>query len=249
MSIDHNKPFNKDPVASYGIVLFYVDKNNIIWYLLAQRRDTIEYVNYLRGIYSPYHLNTYFKLMTPSERYRLEHFPFDKLWDDLWINHDNRYYRDGKEKARIKYEAATSVMKKTLQETESYRTEPGWCFPKGRKNPWETDVECAFREFKEETKLNISYRNLINITPLKEVFRGSNGKMYATIYYVAQSEQKLPIHKIPVPDGLRSETISEEIANLQWMTMVDALKVLPPWRQNLLLEANDHIKKFLKAKS
>jgi len=248
MSLDTDKNcniLNNEPIKSYGIVLFYVDNNNIIWYLLAQRRDTIEYVNYIRGIYSPAYLETYFKLLTPDERYRLCVYTFDELWDDLWINHDTHYYKDGKQKAKAKFQANIEVMHKLLKNTTSFRDEPSWCFPKGRKHTWENDVECAFREFREETKLKIDYLNLINILPSKEVFRGSNGKMYSTIYYIAQIDKKLPIRQIAVNNPLRDKTISEEISNLQWTTLVEALKILPPWRKNLLLEVDTNIKKFL----
>jgi len=236
----------KDPITSYGIVLFYLDENGVIWYLLAQRRDSIEYVNYVRGIYSHANLNMYFKLMTPDERHRLRNYTFDELWDDLWINHDNRFYRDGKEKAKLKFQANLKEMHKLLSNTVSFREEPSWCFPKGRKNNWENEVECAFREFREETRLTIDYLNLINILPSREVFRGSNGKVYSTVYYIARVDKRLVTQKLVVNNGLRDNTVSEEISNLKWITLIEALKILPPWRQNLLLEVDTNIKNFLK---
>ena len=51
----------KDPITSYGILLFYHDSNNQIWYLLSQRRDTIEYTCYIRGKYTIPSLENYLK--------------------------------------------------------------------------------------------------------------------------------------------------------------------------------------------
>jgi len=134
------EPVNKkqyvpnDPITSYGILLFYVDFNDQIWYLLAQRRDTIEYTDFIRGRYSQLNLEIYFRLMTSDERKRLTTYTFDELWDDLWVNHDNSFYKDMRSKAQAKYESNSSIMNTLLETTVSITTEPSWGFPKGKKN-------------------------------------------------------------------------------------------------------------------
>jgi len=242
-----NSP-SKDPITSYGILLFYVDDENNIWYLLAQRRDTIEYTDYLRGRYSNTNLQTYFSLMTIDERERLKKYTFDELWDDLWINHNNNFFREAKTKAKNKYDYNKINMTKYLEITQSTKTEPVWGFPKGKKNTKETELQCAFREFKEETRLNIDYINLLSLSPTKEVFKGSNGKMYSTIYYIARIYTKIEIKKINT-NGIRKETVSEEISNLKWTKLDEALNVLPPWRQKLLIETEAKIRKYLGSKT
>ncbi len=230
----------KDPIQSYGILLFYIDPDNKLRYLLAQRRDTIEYADFLRGRYSFPNLTTYFSLMTPDERKRLRNYSFDELWDDLWVNHDTRFYREVRPKARAKYDANHQLMVDLLENTNTTREEPGWGFPKGKKNLNEIELECAFREFTEETKMSIDYLNLLGLPPSKEVFKGSNGKMYSTVYYIAQVANQIPIRKMVV-DGLRTETISAEISNLRWCTLEEAMAILPPWRQRLLIETQEKI--------
>jgi 8-oxo-dGTP pyrophosphatase MutT (NUDIX family) len=240
-SVSYNK---KDPITSYGILLFYIDPDDKIWYLLAQRRDTIEYADFLRGRYSFPNLETYFGLMTLEERDRLTKYSFDELWDDLWVNHDNRFYRDVRPKAKAKYESNRQLMLDLLESTDSTTTEPGWGFPKGKKNLNETEIECAFREFKEETKMSLDYLNLLNLPPSTEVFKGTNGRMYSTVYYIAQVDHKIPIQKITT-QGLRSETVSEEISNLAWCTQGEALNLLPPWRQRLLVDTETKIMSYI----
>ncbi len=39
-----------------------------------------------------------------------------------------------------------------MEETNTSWIEPEWGFPKGRRNNQETDLDCALREFKEETE-------------------------------------------------------------------------------------------------
>ena len=231
----------KNPITSYGIILIHIDDNDVIWYLLSQRRDTIEYADFLRGRYSYINLEPYFKLMTNDERKRLETYPFDELWDDLWVNHNNRFYREVRPKAKAKYNTNAQIRCKLLKETRSNITEPSWGFPKGKKNLRETEIECAFREFIEETKMSLDHTNLMSLAPSTEVFKGSNGKMYSTVYYIAKVDHKIPIKKMPI-QGLRTETISEEISNLRWCTIDDAVPLLKPWRKKVLLDSRSKIK-------
>jgi len=235
----------KNPITSYGILLFYIDSDNKIWYLLAQRRDTIEYADFIRGRYAYPNLNMYLGLMTFEERARLQRYSFDELWDDLWIDHNNHFYKEIRSKARLKYEANYQYMLKLLEETTTTTTEPGWGFPKGKKNFNESEIQCSFREFKEETRISLDYLNLLNIPPSTEVFKGSNGKMYSTVYYISQVDHKIPIRKIVV-DGIRTETVSDEISNLRWCTLEEAMLLLPPWRQKLLLESESKIRDYIK---
>lgn len=236
----------KDPITSYGILLYYIDENNDIWYLLAQRRDTIEYADYLRGRYSYLNLETYFSLMTLEERERLLNYSFSDLWDDLWVNHNNKFYKDIYPRALTKYNSQYQQMINMLNKTNSVVIEPGWGFPKGKKNYKELEVQCAIREFKEETCMHIDYLNLINLSPCIEIFKGTNGKLYSTVYYIARADHKLEITKKMIKDGIRSETVSDEISNLSWCKIQDALKKLPPWRQKLLLDAERKIREYTK---
>jgi ADP-ribose pyrophosphatase YjhB (NUDIX family) len=236
------------PITSYGILLFFIDDANKVWYLLAQRRDTIEYADFIRGRYTYLNLETYFSLMTKDERKRLTDYSFNELWDDLWINHDNRYYRDIKPRAKTKFESSTKLITNFLNNTTSNVDEPGWGFPKGKKNANETQIECAFREFNEETKISIDYLNLQSIPPVIEVFKGSNGKMYSTVYYIAKVNQMLPIKKIKI-NGLRTETISEEIANLRWCTLDMTKDLLPRHRYETLANSQDKINRARKGSS
>lgn len=235
----------KNPITSYGIILFHVDDAKNIWYLLAQRRDTIEYTDYLRGRYSYSNLETYFSLMTHDERNKLIRYHFDDLWDDLWVNHNCKYYKESYVKAKNKFYNNISTMKDLLLKTHTTVDEPAWGFPKGKKNLYESEVECAFREFKEETLIDLNYLNLLNIVPSQEIFKGTNGKIYSTVYYIAHTKEKIPIEKVQIIDSIRTETISDEISNLRWCRLHEAMSFLVPHRQELILETEEKILKYL----
>ena len=78
--------------------------------------------------------------------------------------------------------------------------EPDWGFPKGRRKRYysESDIDCAIREFKEETGIDQSqYTLLRKVKPIEETFEGSNGVTYKHVYYLAEAKNYLPIYLNP----------------------------------------------------
>jgi 8-oxo-dGTP pyrophosphatase MutT (NUDIX family) len=72
----------------------------------------------------------------------------------------------------------------------SYLT-PEWGFPKGRKKRGESDIECAIREFSEETDIDESSIEILkNIKPIEEDLTGTNGIRYKHIYYLAELKEE-----------------------------------------------------------
>ena len=58
-------------------------------------------------------------------------------------------------------------------------------FQKGRRNFQEKDLNCALREFEEETGYIKSNVKLVqNIIPYEEIFTGSNMKSYKHKYFI-----------------------------------------------------------------
>lgn len=225
-------------ITSYGILLYFkgIDSSDAPrQYLLAQRRDTVEYTDFIRGKYPISCLEKYVSLMSIPERNRLCNYSFDDLWDDLWVNREAKGYKESKAKAKEKFDKNIDKVLEYINASVSTVLEPSWGFPKGRKNSFETEIECAFREFKEETRLCINHFNLVNMPPIKETFKGSNGKMYSTVYYIAKTDEKLSIKK-RLCDGIRTDTISEEIADLKWCDINEAESLLHTHRYLLLKE-------------
>ena len=65
--------------------------------------------------------------------------------------------------------------------------EPEWGLPKGRRDNKETDLQCAIREFQEETQITANELTIFkNILPLEEVYVGNNGIKYRHIYFIAE---------------------------------------------------------------
>ena len=83
----------KMPITSIGIIVFRIRKTSndesIVEYLLIRRKDTLGYIDFMRGKYSvnnkDYIMNM-LKQMTRDEKERLCSHDFNKLWGDIWGN-------------------------------------------------------------------------------------------------------------------------------------------------------------------
>lgn len=232
------------PIVSYGIICFtYNRETNNREYLLYRRRDTFEYIDFLRGgWYTPKTLPEMFSKMTIDERERLAKYTLEELWDDLWVDHTCKIYLDGLVRARKKYDTVKHLIPKYLAENPSSIINTPMGFPKGKKNKvGESSIECALRECREETRINVTRSMVWSEKPYVEIFSGGNGKYYKTIYYLVYLPEKVVPKKILTPQCLRKDTISEEAIELHWLTYNEACKNLNKRRAILMSKVADDI--------
>lgn len=216
-------------------------KENIL-FLLQQRRDSYEYMDFLRGIWkNEEEVKKQLTLMSKEERDRLvdSREQFDKLWNDLWVLDNTKTHSKQYKHAKYKFNLVKDKIPFLIDQIQVLITvEPPWGFPKGRKNFYnsklETNIECAFREFCEETMMSSESIKIWNIKPYNETFKASNNKIYCTYYYLSEVPYIIPIKKINTPLGIRKTTISDEVGDLKWMTFAEACEKLEPRKQNIL---------------
>lgn len=234
------------PVTSYGIICIRIIRDEITGmyipqYLMVQRKDSLSYVEFLRGKYSLDKRSYILKLvsqMTVKERYMLKTLPFDVLWKCLWQANDYKAYQKEYSQAKEKYEHIRNGyfmkneenelfffnMDYIMKNTTSNIHEAEWGFPKGRRNINENDFSCAMREFKEETGIHPrNIRVLYNQKPFEEIFNGTNKIRYKHIYYLAlcfnyENNIYNPKNKVQ----------SREIKDAQWFTYDEAQKKIHP---------------------
>jgi 8-oxo-dGTP pyrophosphatase MutT (NUDIX family) len=118
--------------------------------------------------------------MTLQEQTMIVCEPFDSIWRQLWgDDHTSPEYLMSKEKfGQVDRQA---IMRTHL----SVYKEPEWGFPKGRRVRCESDIECAIREFNEETNIPREAYTIVNNIMLEETFMGLNGIAYRHVYFVA----------------------------------------------------------------
>ena len=90
-----------EPIISLGIIAFkYIEPKNDednINFLMIQRRDTLGFVEFMRGKYNLENLRYIYKLfeiMTKKERESIISNNFDILWNNLWMRKQSNQYHN-----------------------------------------------------------------------------------------------------------------------------------------------------------
>ena len=199
----------KKPIMSFGIICYRI-KDNKIEYLMIRRKDSLGYVDFLRGKYNQYNdynLSNIISEMTSNEIMDIKNRTYSFLWNKLWNKKDEKFDKKIMEKFNFVKENKLHL----FDINNKKWNEPEWGFPKGRRNHKENDFDCSMREFEEETgykrcKLKI----LKNIGYFEETFTGSNLKSYKHKYYLCNIEHK---------DSINTENFQKsEIGDMQWFT-------------------------------
>lgn len=219
------------PITSVGVIAYRIH-NNQKEYLMIRRKDTLGFIDFMRGKYSvnnkDYIMNM-LKQMTQDEKENLDTLSFDDLWLSVWGSHRlSNQYKQEESISKNKFQSMKDgIYNKQqfynlhilIEESKQYTLwkEPEWGFPKGRRNFQEKDFDCALREFKEETGVPVDYLHSIqNIFPFEENFTGSNYKSYKHKYFVSF---------IKYEDSLNTYKIQDtEVSELKWLTYENALK-------------------------
>jgi 8-oxo-dGTP pyrophosphatase MutT (NUDIX family) len=266
------------PVTSHGAILFRVigkwnpakvlaeqesaitglEGAGELQFLLIQRRDSLGFVELMRGKYnlSDYvYITTQMRGMTKLERERFLTLPFVELWSNLWgVDSTNSQYKNEKENSRQKLEQLRTEglvdehgNRKSLQEIfeamgPGWDT-PEWGFPKGRRDPNESERSCALREVWEETGIPSEKVQVIeNCEPVQETFFGSNHIHYCHKYFIGYVTEDVEVKYDPT-----NEHMKREIGSLGWFPLEVALEKIRPEnveKKEILLLVRSLLKNF-----
>ena len=220
------------PIISYGIIIFKLSKE--IETLMVQRKDSLTYVEFLRGKYDLENEVKLINLLNNMSNYEKEKILiFDYLWNELWgenlvdkniIKKNTQNIKRFQKEYHIskkKFEYYKDKLKLLINNSENKYTDTEWGLAKGRRNCYENDIDCAKREFLEETDLDSDDIIILECNPIKERFLGSNGNRYEHVYYIAiyNSDKKLKIN-------IENYNQITEIKNIGWFNKEESLKKL-----------------------
>jgi 8-oxo-dGTP pyrophosphatase MutT (NUDIX family) len=242
------------PIISLGVILFKISQNKVK-YLLVQRRDTLGFVEFMRGKYNLEnidYISELLKIMTKYERENILNNDFDTLWNNLWMDKNNKKFHNEYASSKSKFiklkegfdnngeiislDTLNRKMPFIYQETE-------WGFPKGRRNLKESDIDCAKREFEEESGYKSKdYKVLDSNKVFEEIFSGTNNIRYKHIYYIGKSindNTDLNIDK-------NNFSQFSEIKKIKWFTFEEGMLIIRDYnkeKKNILKSVNDFILK------
>ena len=259
------------PITSYGAILFRIRggwnqaealitsdtaitgleaiPSSNIEFLLIQRRDSLGYIDILRGKYKlgdTEYIKQQIRGMTREEQEKLLTLPFDTLWEQLWgpPAEGTNPYRQEKETSKQKLEMLRAGDLPALIESckQTWAT-PEWGFPKGRRDIHESEYMCALREMKEETGLTeADVIPVKNIETLEENFFGSNRIQYCHKYFIFY----VPKEKELVYDSTNSH-MRQEIGDLRWCSVEEGLQLIRPEnieKREVLLKVSKLLRKY-----
>ena len=243
----------KLPIISCGIVLTQ-KINDVRYYLMIRRKDSFGYIDFIRGKYSPYnieHIQHIINEMSIVEKERILSLPFNTLWEQMWGNVSNIQYKNEEASSAKKFEIIKNgvliddvliKLEDIVNKSNTKWLETEWEFPKGRRNYQEKDLDCALREFEEETGISSKSISIIeNLLPFEELFIGTNHKSYKHKYFLAymneNNDNQSNLHNYQLT----------EVSKLDWKTIDKCLESIRPYnleKKQLIININKVLQEY-----
>lgn len=257
------------PVTSFGIIAYKVSNfddpldtnlqlkemlelvqpvnlsNKNIKFLMIQRKDTMGYIDFVRGKYPDEpkrkikKIMTCLNEMTVNEKQNLATQQFDTIWWNLWVNRESRCFKNEYELAKKKY-TQLNMQDLLSKSTNSYLFSEV-CIPKGRKNIKEQNNTCAMREFHEETGYSKECYDLIENYPvIIEEFTGTDEIEYRHVYYLAKMKDNTHTPNVDTTNLMQAG----EVLNLGFFTIDECLALIRPYdiaKKNVMIKVSNDI--------
>ena len=240
----------KLPIISVGIIPYTI-KNDTLHYLLIRRKDSLGYVDFMRGKYSLDNTDGIVGMlneMTKTERENLLTKSFDDLWIELWHSVPGTKYRNEELLSKERFNQVRQgiviqnkmcTLESLIEECTYNWDEPEWGFPKGRREMNERDIDCGIRECVEETGYDANSIKVIqNLIPYDELFIGSNYKAYKHKYYVAYISSSI------VPSRPFQ---ASEVSEMIWLPYEEIQKKIRPYnleKLSILTKVNNVLGRY-----
>ena len=221
--------------------------------ILVQRRNTIGFIEFMRGKYEvenhEYIIKLFNMLSFDEKRILREYDAFDAIRKIIGLGRENIYKREYDD-SKAKFEALQNhidgnMIFKLLDRSITRWSSPEWGIPKGRRKVWmpygfsangtghggcgEIDIDCAVREFVEET--GIKYKNLVvyrNVKPLEELYKGINGVLYKHVYYLAMVKDTEEA-RANVENVERGGQYNFEVSNVKCFGLSECHRIIRPY--------------------
>ena len=237
------------PIMSFGLICYKVD-NDEIKYLMIQRKDSLSFMEFIRGKYDITDVSYIKKLltaMTTNEKNMLIKKTFEDIWNYVWCQ-TSTTIKHTKEFIESKQKFDNLIINNILQniikglECNKIFIEQEWGFPKGRRKLREDDIDCAIREFCEETRLKSDDIIIHNeILPFEEIFFGTNNVLYKHSYHVSKLIKEYEGELFVDPKCIEQV---REVRALQWFKYDEVLSHIKKYnieRIEIFKQANNKI--------
>jgi ADP-ribose pyrophosphatase YjhB (NUDIX family) len=197
----------------------YKDK---IKFLVVQRKHSFSYVEFIRGKYDETNSKSFQNLLNLMALNEIEEIignEFETLWNELWQKTSK--HKAFQKEFEISQKKFNYIKKNfNLLELVNFKKlydSPEWGFPKGRRDKNEKNVDCAIREFKEETGLNSDNYIILNrLNTIEETVVGLEKSVFKLVYYIGLSYNQNKLEMI-------NEHQKYEIGDMKWLTYEEVI--------------------------
>jgi len=217
-----------------------------VLFLMVSRKFSVGFIDFVRGKYDIHNSSSIIRLFEHMTQYEILYIR-DHSYDEIlyhFLNKKDEPMKDVLSKiyegkysneyceAKIKFNLLTDANEKQIgnipwnmnfyvKNVKPKWSHPEWGFPKGRRDKnTEENLNCACREFEEETGYDHNnYKILNKIEPIDEYLLGTNNINYKYVYYIALDMNK---------DQIMNEYDTHEIDEVKWFTFDEAIKLIRP---------------------
>lgn len=145
-------PFTSKRIVSHGLIVFARDTKR---FMITQRKHSIEFLLYLKGMYRVTHLPFLLCNLTQEEGSRVKDCfrtpgTFGRLYSSLGLDQKSYSY------AFKRFQETRGVALELLENLDLSQNELQWTWPKGRQDSSDfSSLDCAKREFLEEVEIDL----------------------------------------------------------------------------------------------
>lgn len=232
----------RHPIMSCGLIL--LDSTSLpcdpelMKILMVQRKHSMAFTEFVRGKYEIGDLDFIRRLlsnMTFEEHNLIENSDFQDVWTFHWgVGRDHHSHEYETSRQKFLSLDFTNLTSGGYPESE-------WGFPKGRRQHREADLNCAIREFGEETEIPRESYTICKNLILEESFKGTNGINYKHLYYIAISKESI------TPNLIMSREQEREICKVKWMSLKECSETTRPHytdRHQLIKQLQSTVRMF-----
>jgi len=247
-----------EPKTSFGVILYRIE-NNELELLMIRRRNTLGFVQFVRGQYQYgdyIYLQKLINVTTEEEMRLLKTYDFKLLWKTLWSlneqelaeNMNSSDYLIGLRKFNSLQEGFIFNNKSVnldslLKKRTCTYSQQEWGFPKGRKNRNETNLETATREFNEETGISIDNIEVYN-KQFVEFYKSYDNIDYKNIYFLAKYIGEKDVD-LRISESLREQYT--EVSGIAFFDIFEAIQNIRDYskeKKKIVLKVSKYLNKL-----
>lgn len=188
-------PFSARSTISYGLIVLAKDTGN---WAIIQRKHSVEFLLFFRGLYRLTHLPLILSCITETEASVIEKClkGGPSVFKDIYIN-ELELCPDGLEYALIRIAETHNIVLTLLSKLDFSKNYLSWTWPKGRlsynSSDRETPFDCAKREFTEEVEISLPAPLFISDTYVSETVKTITGRNIESRYWIYIIPNEIPM--------------------------------------------------------